>query len=152
MCIYILTTFNPREHTYYDLAEEAFASNSLSNYYLLILASHFTMPGVALCLSIWTKQTFKQPLTNSSSLSSPSLSISSWLNTIFAFFSAVSWKSAALVREWRYGCTLGTIISYISLCSGKVTSHYLRQGDLRDSLHLVEIADNFYHLVHIHRS
>ena len=64
MCCYILKTFNPREHTYYDLAEEAFASNSLSNYYLLILASYFTMPADALCLSIWTKQnpsiSFKQ--------------------------------------------------------------------------------------------
>ena len=78
--------------------------------------------------SFWTKQTFKQPLTNSSSLSSPSLSISSWLNTIFAFFSAVSWKNTALMGltpiskliEWHYANTLWDIISYISLCSGKV--------------------------------
>ena len=44
-------------------------------------------------------ETFKQPFTNSSSFSSPSLSMSSWLNTIFALFSAVSWHEE-IVKEF----------------------------------------------------
>ena len=44
-------------------------------------------------------ETFKQPFTNSSSFSSPSLSMSSWLNTIFALFSAVSWHEE-VVKEF----------------------------------------------------
>ena len=48
---------------------------------------------------IWSveEKTFMQPFTNSSSFSSPSRSMSSWLNTVLAFFSAVSWNLRFIV-------------------------------------------------------